>query len=145
MNTKREGVKTANPELTFGTLTKKLTEMWKALTDEERKIYEDMAVKDKERYYTETEARGIAKHKAAVEAFEPKRPVKAFVHFSYEARARIKKVDDTIERTLMLKRLAIEWSELPEDEKNKWRVIHKKDKERYARQIADKKKGILPG
>ena len=50
MNAKRPEVKAADPKLTFGELTKKLTEMWKALSDTDRKVYEDAAAKDKERY-----------------------------------------------------------------------------------------------
>ena len=50
MNVKRKETKEADPTLTFGTLTKKLTDLWKALTPEEKKIYEDLAAKDKLRY-----------------------------------------------------------------------------------------------
>lgn len=50
MNDKRPEVKAADPTLTFGTLTKKLTENWRALSDEDRKIYEEKAAQDKERY-----------------------------------------------------------------------------------------------
>lgn len=74
MNAKRPEVKAAEPDLGFGPLTKKLTEMWKALSDSERKKYEDLATKDKERYQAEMEAKGLAKKKPVVDASAPKKP-----------------------------------------------------------------------
>ena len=56
MNENRSDVKAADPSLTFTTLTRKLTENWRALGKEEKKVYEDMAVRDKERYHSELRA-----------------------------------------------------------------------------------------
>ena len=50
LNKKRQIASAEDKKLTFGELTKKLTEMWKALVEDERRVYEDMAVADKERY-----------------------------------------------------------------------------------------------
>ena len=36
---KRPGVKTSNPDLTFGGIGKKLGEMWRALSDAEKEKY----------------------------------------------------------------------------------------------------------
>ena len=125
MKVNKAGVMADNPNLTFGSLTKKLTEMWKALDEDDRADYEELAVKDKKRYYDEMEKRAKRKYSEAIKTFVPKRPVSPFVHFSYEARARIKKVNDQIERTEMIKRLAIEWGELRESEKHRWRVLNR--------------------
>ena len=59
MNAFRGQIKTEQPDLTFGELTKKLTEMWKALDDGERGVYEELAVKDKARYQSEMEEKGF--------------------------------------------------------------------------------------
>ena len=53
MNSKRSEVKEADPSLKFGELTKKLTDMWKGLTPDEKQVYEDLASRDKERYQEE--------------------------------------------------------------------------------------------
>lgn len=45
---KRVIVKEENPTLGFGEVSKKVGEMWKALTDEEKKPYQEMADKAKE-------------------------------------------------------------------------------------------------
>ena len=50
MNDRRPALQKEKPELKFGDLTKALTEDWKALSEKDRKKYEDMATKDKARY-----------------------------------------------------------------------------------------------
>ena len=52
----REKIKTANPELGFGEVSKKLGEMWKSMDTEARAPYETLATEDKKRFKTETEA-----------------------------------------------------------------------------------------
>lgn len=53
---KRVELKAENPEISFGDMSKKIGELWKACTDEEKKPFEDQAAEDKERYSRETEA-----------------------------------------------------------------------------------------
>mmetsp|Transcript_6080 Transcript_6080/g.10387 ORF Transcript_6080/g.10387 Transcript_6080/m.10387 type:complete len:105 (-) Transcript_6080:323-637(-) len=50
---KREGVKTAKPELAFGEISKELGAMWKALSDDEKTPYVEKAAADRERYLKE--------------------------------------------------------------------------------------------
>ena len=50
MNDRRMKFKDDNPDMTMCQITKALTEVWKKLTDEEKKKYEDMVAKDKIRY-----------------------------------------------------------------------------------------------
>ncbi|EAY08175.1 HMG box family protein [Trichomonas vaginalis G3] len=45
---KRPQVKEENPGIAFGDIAKKLGEMWKNLSEEEKKPYMEMAEKDKE-------------------------------------------------------------------------------------------------
>ncbi|KAL1973898.1 hypothetical protein VTN31DRAFT_5458 [Thermomyces dupontii] len=52
-NENRERVREENPGIAFGALGRKLGEMWKNLSDEERKPYEDKAAADKKRYEDE--------------------------------------------------------------------------------------------
>ena len=54
-NDMREKVKGENPEAKTTDLTKIMSPMWKALTDEEKKPYQEMAVADKVRYEKEME------------------------------------------------------------------------------------------
>eukprot|EP01025_Chloroclados_australasicus_P058477 TRINITY_DN7346_c0_g3_i1.p1 TRINITY_DN7346_c0_g3~~TRINITY_DN7346_c0_g3_i1.p1 ORF type:complete len:212 (-),score=70.78 TRINITY_DN7346_c0_g3_i1:221-856(-) len=55
-NEKRNEVKEKFPDLGFTEIPKKIAEMWKGLSAEEKQPYEDMAAKDKKRYEREMEA-----------------------------------------------------------------------------------------
>ncbi|KAL2860618.1 high mobility group box domain-containing protein [Aspergillus pseudodeflectus] len=52
-NENREKVREDNPGISFGQVGKMLGEKWKALTDKERKPYDDKAAADKKRYEEE--------------------------------------------------------------------------------------------
>ncbi len=131
MNAKRAEVKLADPTLSFGAMTKKLTEMWKSLSDEERKTYEDLAAKDKARYQEEMEAKGLAKPKPVVDETLPKKPLSSFFLFSAEAREKLKKEEPDIKQTEILKKIGSQWKELDAETKKKWEAKSKADKERY--------------
>lgn len=140
MGAKRNEVKTADPSLTFGALTKKLTEMWKALNEEERKEYDDLAANDKQRYQDEMEERGLLKKKADVEADAPKKPMRSFFLYSNEARKRMKDVDPDMKNPDILKAIAAEWKLLPEETIQLWKQKATDDKVRYAKEMEEYKK-----
>ncbi|KAL2222860.1 nucleosome binding protein [Thermoascus aurantiacus ATCC 26904] len=52
-NEMRETVREENPGISFGQVGKILGERWKALTDEQRRPYEEKALADKKRYEDE--------------------------------------------------------------------------------------------
>lgn len=53
---KRQEIKNANPDLSFGELTKHLAQMWKDLSEEDKAPYAKQAAADKERYAKEKTA-----------------------------------------------------------------------------------------
>ncbi|KAJ3071133.1 FACT complex subunit, partial [Rhizoclosmatium hyalinum] len=55
-NAKRTQIKDEEPSLSMTDISKKIGTMWKEITAEEKKIYEDLAVKDKDRYKREMAA-----------------------------------------------------------------------------------------
>ncbi|BCS22451.1 high-mobility group nucleosome-binding protein [Aspergillus puulaauensis] len=55
-NDNRDKVREENPGITFGQVGKMLGEKWKALSDKDRKPYEDKAATDKKRYEDEKAA-----------------------------------------------------------------------------------------
>jgi len=59
-NENRERVREENPGIAFGALGRKLGELWKALSDTERKPYEDKAATDKKRYEDEKATYALA-------------------------------------------------------------------------------------
>ena len=141
MNAKRPQVKADEPNLGFGELTKKLTQMWKDLDDEARKEYEDLAVKDKQRYQKEMEAKGLAKKPKVVDSEAPKKAQSAFFLYSAEARDKIKKEQTEMKQADILKKIGAEWKALSDAEKKKWEEKAKADKERYEREMAEYKGG----
>jgi len=50
MNDRRKSLKEEKPSLGMGEQTKIMTEEWKALKEKEKKKWDDLAAKDKERY-----------------------------------------------------------------------------------------------
>ena len=58
MNERRAGFKEKNPDMTMCQITKGLTEVWRALTEDEKKKYEDLAAADKQRYEREIAEQG---------------------------------------------------------------------------------------
>ncbi|OJJ60896.1 hypothetical protein ASPSYDRAFT_87465 [Aspergillus sydowii CBS 593.65] len=55
-NDNRDKVREENPGISFGQVGKMLGEKWKALSDKDRKPYEDKAATDKKRYEDEKAA-----------------------------------------------------------------------------------------
>lgn len=76
MNANRDDLKTRKPELKFGELTKELTDTWKSLGEKDKKIWEDKAAADKERYNKEMKEAGLLKEKPEREG--PKKPQSSF-------------------------------------------------------------------
>ncbi|KAL4882857.1 Non-histone chromosomal protein 6 [Aspergillus karnatakaensis] len=59
-NDNRDKVREENPGITFGQVGKMLGEKWKALSDKDRKPYEQKAADDKKRYEDEKAAYNAA-------------------------------------------------------------------------------------
>ena len=67
----RAKIKEADKEASVSDVAKKLGEAWRGLSDNERKLYEDLAAKDKERYQKEMEAYNSKKDSTDKSADEP--------------------------------------------------------------------------
>lgn len=61
----------------------------------------------------------------------PKQPLSGYVHFLNERRETVRTENPEITFSELSKKLAAEWSNLPEDEKLKYNEMAKKDKDRY--------------
>lgn len=59
----REEVKKENPDAKAKDILHLLGDKWKALSEEEKKKYNDLAAKDKERYEKECKEKGVDNHK----------------------------------------------------------------------------------
>eukprot|EP01117_Protostelium_nocturnum_P011167 TRINITY_DN4056_c0_g1_i1.p1 TRINITY_DN4056_c0_g1~~TRINITY_DN4056_c0_g1_i1.p1 ORF type:complete len:207 (+),score=87.30 TRINITY_DN4056_c0_g1_i1:111-731(+) len=152
-NDKRAEVRTANPSLKITEVGRKLGEMWKELTPEEKKKYEDLSSKDSERYqeamkgYTKPESDSDSsdddsskkkrkKNKEKKDPNRPKRAMSSFMFFANEKRAEVKAKYPDLKVTEIGKKLAELWKELDADEKKKYSDIADSDRERYRNAIS---------
>ena len=67
----------------------------------------------------------------------PKQPLSGYVHFLNERRESVRGENPDITFSELSKKLAAEWSALPEDEKLKYNEMAKKDKDRYEVEFAE--------
>jgi len=125
---KREGKETNR----IAEFTKEVSGRWKALTDTEKKIYEDKAAKDRARYEQE-----MAQYKGK-DPNKPKRPQSAYFHFLAEFRTKNK---GKFEHKEILRKAGEEWNKLTPEEKKPYEAGAEKDKARYEEDLKNYKQG----
>jgi len=147
-NDKRQSVRDAHPELKITEVGKRLGEMWKALSESDRKKYETMAGSDKQRYEREMQSyqppesdsddyidddttTKKRKKKQKKDPNRPKRSMSSFMFFANDKRAEVKAKYPDLKITDMTKKLAEMWKVITEDEKKKYENQANKDKDRY--------------
>jgi len=88
---------------------------------------------------TEAKNRGWPKGKRRYPkgAGAPKQPLSGYVHFLNERRENVRGENPDITFSELSKKLAAEWSALPEEEKLKYNEFAKKDKDRYDKEFAE--------
>jgi len=149
-NEKRSDVKTNNPDATFGEIGKKLGQMWKEVTDSEKKKYKKMQEEDKKRYEKEKsempegedggdeEDRGKKKRKTAKSKKDPNEPKKAksaYMFFGDDERKKIKESDPNMQFGDVNKLIGERWKELSDEDKKPYQ-----EKYAEAKSAADKAK-----
>ena len=94
INDRRNKFKEDNPDMSMCQITKALSEVWKGLTDDERKKYEDLTTADRDRYNKELKEQGIpaskSSKKAAAVDGAPKKPLTAYFLFLAVKRSVVK-------------------------------------------------------
>ncbi len=139
--------------LSFTEIGEKLGELWKAVSDEEKKKYEALAAKDKERYteemskyvpapgfetkpkkeskkrpHEEADGGGEGK-KSKKDPNAPKKPSTAYLFFSNDKRGELKSQGLSFKE--IGTKLGEMWKVVSEEEKKKYEELAGKDKERY--------------
>lgn len=110
--------------LPFTKVTKKLGEMWRGLSDSEKKPYEVKAKKDKERYLKEKKnyKPPPATSDDEVKEKKPKKKRKpsGYILFGKDERPKIKKSLPNLDVTKVVSEIAKRWNDLSDDVKEKW-------------------------
>ena len=111
---------------------------WNQLTPEERAPWDEMARKDKARFELEKSMySGPWKVPNVKDPKAPKRPVSAFLCFSKERRAQVKRDGPHMTTTQISAVLARMWKEASEQERQKYVDLDTKDRERYRRELEE--------
>jgi hypothetical protein len=147
VQTCRDEHKKKNPSepIILSDFSKKCGEKWKAMNAKEKKRFEDMAAKDKTRYdkemanYTPAEGAGKRKRKEKKDPNAPKRALSAFFCFCNEERPKVRAKFPSYAVGDVAKELGKRWEACTN--RAKFEALSAKDKERYARESANYKKG----
>mmetsp|Transcript_18496 Transcript_18496/g.26118 ORF Transcript_18496/g.26118 Transcript_18496/m.26118 type:complete len:953 (+) Transcript_18496:319-3177(+) len=157
LSEQREKIKAKNPDLNFAELSKKVGATFKALSDEEREKWDQLAKQDKQRYLHEMKdyvpADGFGKDgkqkggsgkgkkgkKAKKDPNAPKRPMTAYFFFSNEQRPLIKGKNPDIKFGDIAVQISKKFKTLSNEEKEKYNKLASKDKERYKNEMASYK------
>ncbi len=135
---KRSELHEENPDKKMTELTTIMSEMWRNLTDEEKKPYKDLETKDRERYKLEmdeyeensdTNSESDTGKKKKKDPDAPKRNIGAMQHFCKVYRLK------NSENKYTLKILRGIWDEL--EDKSEYEQLALEDKERYQKEKAE--------
>lgn len=151
----REKAKAENPEASTTQLSIMLGQRWRELPAEEKKVYEQRAAKDKERYkkedaiwrrdhpeevaQVEAEKAGKRKDKkkrGQREEGAPKRALTAYIFFTNKHREETKKANPEASITDLSKLMGAKWKSLTDAEKEPYQKMAEKDKVRYKKEKA---------
>ncbi|KAK1737812.1 FACT complex subunit SSRP1 [Skeletonema marinoi] len=147
---KRDEIKAANPDATFGQIGKLLGEEWKKISDDDKVEFEEKAEEDKKRYKKEMEdytppsddddsddGGGKKKAKRAKkDPNAPKGPMNAYMLFANSVRAQVREENPDLSMTEVSKEISQKYKSLDEDEMAKWKGKAGEAKEDYKKKLA---------
>jgi len=138
MNRNRARIKEANPDASFGDVARLVAAEFRSLTPDQKKIYEDLAAKDRLRYQKEMSkfvpAKGT-KGKKFKDPNKPKRALTSFMCFSNATRAKVREEFPDLAFGDVGKKIGQMFRALTPKEKSKFEKMANKDKERYRREM----------
>jgi mRNA-degrading endonuclease RelE of RelBE toxin-antitoxin system len=121
-------------------ISKKCSQKWKTMSDDEKKRFFELAQKDAERYQAEVAAYGgedvLRKRKRAKkDPNAPKRALSAFFFFSNEKRPEVQQSHPEWKVGQIAQELGRVWKSLNEEDREIYEKKAQEDKERYAEQM----------
>ena len=120
-NEQREKLKRENSSLSATEMTKHFGQLWKSLSEGDKKRYEEISQKDKERYQREMkEYAPEDKHEKSNKKVTPKRPLSSYMLFCQENRTQIKAQNPGFSGAQITSLLAKQWKELSVEEKSRY-------------------------
>ena len=120
----KEDIKEANPEMTGGERIELYNAMWVELSDEEREPYLEMYAKDRERFLQE-------KKEFEQKKKDRKRPKSAFARYQEEVKEAVRNKNPDMSHPEILGILRKNWEGMTEKQKRPFQEMFEKDAERY--------------
>lgn len=135
-NDVRATVKAERPDLTFLNIASEIGARWKQLNDKQKKKYEAMALKDKQRYENEKEGYTpdpafLKQGKKKKDPNAPKRALSAYLYFCNDNRASCQKKNPNAKITEIASLLAVQWKACPDKKRAIYNKQAEDDKARY--------------
>jgi len=150
MKEKSPEVKKQNESLSFADVSKKVSELWRATSDDDKKKFDALAQKDKIRYAEDkknapseeesSDEGGRKRKKKKQKKTGPKRAMNSYMFYANSKRTEIKTANPTASLGQVTKLIAAKWKTLSADEKKPYEEMSSKDKERYIRETKEQKK-----
>jgi len=123
-----------------GEISKRSSEKWRRLTPEDKKIWEEKAAADKQRYKLEkaqyTGPWQIPWKRAKKDPDAPKRPMSAFLYYSQQKRSLIKQQNPGLKNTEISRVLGQMWKNAAPEERTPHIDHEKAEREKYKAQMA---------
>uniref|UniRef100_A0A6U5FYY9 HMG box domain-containing protein n=1 Tax=Corethron hystrix TaxID=216773 RepID=A0A6U5FYY9_9STRA len=126
---------TMGPDAKVSDVAKKVAQVWRNLTDEEKKHWELEAEKDKQRYQEEkanyTGPWKIPSKRVKKDEGAPKRPMSSFLYYAQKMRPLVKEQNPEKRNTDISKVLGEMWKNCSEEERNIYVKREAEERERY--------------
>ena len=134
----RDTVKREMPELEFLQISSEIGKRWKAITDEDRRPYDELAAADKKRYIEEKEDyvpdpsfESTKSSRKKKDPNAPKRALSAYFFFCNEIREGVRAENPNKKITEIATLLAEKWRALPDKKRVKYQKMHEEAKVKY--------------
>ena len=125
-------------------ISRLVSDEWKALSEDERKKWGERAKLDKERYNAEkslyTGPWTIPSKRSRKDPSAPKRPMSAFLFYSQGKRKELKEQNPGIKNTDISRLLGDRWKAAPQEERLPFIEREKKERDVYNKEIAEWRK-----
>jgi hypothetical protein len=144
---KRTDFKNANPDKSFGDLTKLVADDWSKISAAQKKKFEKLADEDRKRYEQEMsnyvrptddelDAQIAAEPKKKAKKEGPKRPRSAYLFYTTSERPKFQKDHPELKFGDITREIAVGWKGLTDKAKGKFDEMAKNDQVRYQREMA---------
>jgi len=153
-NDKRAQVKLENPTLRMTQISGKVAELWANTPSEDKRVYQERAAKDKERYNSEMEvykaSDAFKEHQKHLQEYKlnkkkaekfgkdpnmPKRPISAFMLYANTVRSQVRAANPSLSIGDTGKKIGEMWNSMPEDQKEEWKKKSKEGLDEWQKEV----------